>query len=142
MILVDSNVLIALADRRDRLHAQAAADLRRLVSEDLALIGPVLAEVCFGLPGVAQRARVRDLVREFQIRALAFADGPQLWNEVFEWLERYAEHEPDWVDAHLAVLSGRDHTLKVWTYHTEFAHVWRRPDGSRIPLAVKPRGSS
>lgn len=142
MILVDSNVLIALADRRDRLYTSAAADLRRLVGHDLMLTSPVLTEVCFGLSSAIHRARVRDLIRELRMRPLMVADGPHLWQEVFAWLERYAEHEPDWTDAHLAVLCGRDRELKVWTYDQEFVRVWRRPDGSRIPLASRLRGSA
>lgn len=139
MILVDSNVLIALADRHDRLHAVAAADLRRLVGEDLLITPPVLAETCFGLPSAHHRARVHDLIQELHMRPCGVADGPHLWDEVFAWLARYAEHGPDWTDAYLAVLCGRDRALKVWTYDAEFARVWRRPDGSRIPLAAKAR---
>lgn len=56
---------------------------------------------------------------------------------MFEWLTKYAEREPDWADACLAVLSGRDSKLKVWTYDSEFRTIWRRPDGSAIPMAVK-----
>jgi hypothetical protein len=36
----------------------------------------------------------------------------------------------------LAVLSGRDQHLKVWTYDREFRTAWRRPDGTAIPMAV------
>ena len=137
MILVDSNVLIALSDRGDRLHASAAADLRRLVNDDLLLTAPVLTEVAFGLPTAAQRANTRDLVRELHIRPCPVPEGPHLWDEVFAWLERYAEHEPDWADAHLAVLCGRERRFRVWTYDGEFTRLWRRPDGSRIPLAAR-----
>ena len=28
--------------------------------------------------------------------------------EVLDWLTKYADHEPDWADACLAILSGRD----------------------------------
>ena len=44
----------------------------------------------------------------------------------------YADHEPDWADACLAVLSGRDHDLKVWTYDREFRTTWRRPMEQRF----------
>jgi hypothetical protein len=30
---------------------------------------------------------------------------------------------------------------KLWTYDSEFRVVWRRPDGSRIPMAVPERRS-
>ncbi len=56
---------------------------------------------------------------------------------VFDWIEKYADHEPDWADGYIAALCGRDRTLKVWTYDKEFRTTWRRPDGSAIPLAVR-----
>ena len=57
--------------------------------------------------------------------------------EIFEWLRRYASSRPDWTDALYVVLSGRDRSLQVWSYDSEFATIWRRPDGSRIPLTVR-----
>ena len=56
---------------------------------------------------------------------------------MFDWLARHADHEPDWADGCLAVLSGLDTTARVWTYDSEFRTIWRRPDGTVIPLAVK-----
>lgn len=138
MILVDANVLIALVDPRERFHARARADLKHLASAELLVAGPIVSEVCFVSFDGYRRARAHDLIRALRMRPPAVADHLQLWNEVFDWLARYAEHEPDWADAYLAVLCGRDRHLKVWTYDSEFWTVWRRPDGSRIPLAVKP----
>lgn len=73
------------------------------------------------------------------IGALEIGDEGSLWSEAFDWVARYADHQPDWADAILAVLCGRDRALRVWTYDREFRDVWRRPDGIRIPLAVQPR---
>jgi predicted nucleic acid-binding protein len=56
---------------------------------------------------------------------------------VFHWLTKYAEHEPDWADACIAVLCGHDKRLKVWTYDREFRTTWRRLDGTVIPMAVR-----
>ena len=39
-------------------------------------------------------------------------------------------------DAYLAVVSGKRKGSKVWTYDREFRTTWRRPDGTRIPLAA------
>jgi hypothetical protein len=52
-------------------------------------------------------------------------------------LLEYSDHEPDWADGCIAVLSGRNTALKIWTYDREFGTTWRRPDGTRIPLAVQ-----
>lgn len=137
MILVDANVLIALVDPRQALHPAAIADLKRLPHADLLMTAPVLSEVCHLLPAAHHRARTRELVGALRIRPPAVTDDAQIWNEVFDWLARYAEHEPDWADAHLAILCGRNKRLKVWTYDSEFRTIWRRPDGTRIPMAVK-----
>jgi hypothetical protein len=66
------------------------------------------------------------------------ADGARtLWIEVFVWLNKYADHAPDWADGYLAVLSGHDGKYRIWTYDTEFRRIWRRPNGSSIPMAVR-----
>jgi hypothetical protein len=54
-----------------------------------------------------------------------------------DWLAKYADDEPDWADACLAALSGRDKDLTVWTYDREFQTTWRRLNGTAIPLAVR-----
>lgn len=138
MILVDSNVLIALASPRDRLHAAAVADLRRLVGRELVLTSPVLTEVFFALPAAHLRARVVDLIRDLDMRPMPIEDEAALWQATFAWLAGYAEHDPDFADGFLAVASAGDARRKMWTYDAEFRTLWRRPDGSRIPLAVRP----
>src|SRR5262249_16478344 len=102
------------------------------------LASPVITEVCVALPSAHHRARAHDLIRALRIRAPIAGDEAQLWHDVFAWLARYADHEPDWADAYLAVLCDRDRRLKVWTYDSDLWTMWGRPDGSRIPLAVKP----
>jgi len=65
----------------------------------------------------------------------------QLWDEVFDWLARHAEHAPVWADADLAVLCGEDRRLKVWRYDSEFWMVWRGPAraASRSPSERRVR---
>jgi predicted nucleic acid-binding protein len=135
MILVDTNVLVALVDPRDGLHSRAVADLKKLIKKPLAVTTAVLVEACFALPSRHHRARLRAVLREFGIKNVA--SSPAEAEDVFAWLDRYHEHEPDWADGHLAVLSGLDKTARVWTYDREFTKVWRRPDGTRVPLATK-----
>lgn len=137
MILVDTTPLVALVDPRDDLHARALKDLDRLARRQLAVCTPVLTEACFLLERAVQRARLEQLLRRLLIGSLQVSDELGLWLDVFRWLERYAEHEPDFADGYLAVLSGREKGARVWTYDQEFRTTWRRPDGSRIPLAVR-----
>jgi hypothetical protein len=86
---------------------------------------------------VSQRLRLRAFVTELRMQPAPAAQSRELREDVFDWLVKYADHEPDWADAWLAVLSGRDARARVWTYDREFRSIWRRPDGSAIPLAIK-----
>jgi predicted nucleic acid-binding protein len=137
MILVDTGPLVALCDPRDRLHGAALADLERLSRQTFVTCAPVLSECCFHLPHAAQRERLRRFLVAFSVGDHAPDDELGLRNDIFDWLARYAEHRPDWADAHLAVLSGRERRYRVWTYDRAFRTIWRRPNGSRIPLAVR-----
>jgi predicted nucleic acid-binding protein len=98
---------------------------------------PVITEACFLLPYAVQRQRLISFISAFAVVTYSTEDESSLWREVFEWLERYREHEPDWADGYLAVVAGRERRFKLWTYDEEFHQVWRRLDGTRIPLAVR-----
>jgi predicted nucleic acid-binding protein len=137
VILVDAGPLVALCDARDARHRVAVADLESLAADHLAVCEAVLTETCFHLPHRSQRQRLRVLLRGLEVQPLPLVGDRAFWLEVFDWLETYADHEPDWADACLAVLCGRERALKVWTYDRKFRTVWRRPDGTPIPLAVK-----
>jgi len=137
MILVDTGPLVALCDARDDKHAIALRQLRTLAAVDLAVCDAVVVEACFHLPHPSQRRRLRALLQDLRIRPVSIQDEWAFRLDVFDWLLKYEEHEPDWADACLAVLSGRDKTAKVWTYDREFRTTWRRPGGTAIPLAVR-----
>jgi predicted nucleic acid-binding protein len=137
VILIDTTPLVALCDPRDGLHAKAIADLDRVAKRAIVLCEPVLTEACFLLSRPVQRARLERLIFQIGMRPLAIEDEAELRLEVFAWLARYAEHQPDWADGYLAVVSERQKDLRVWTYDQEFRTTWRRPGGTRIPLAVR-----
>lgn len=136
MILVDTTPLVALCDRRDSYHEQAVHHLRHLSDSTFGTCEAVLVETFFHLAHEAQRLRLRALLDELVVVPLPPEPTRGYCNEVFEWLAKYAEHEPDWTDGCLAVLCGRDAAAKVWTYDSEFSTTWRRPDGTPFPLAV------
>ena len=137
MILIDTTPLVALCDARDSKHRTAVKHLASLASDDLGVPEAVLTETCFHLPHRSQRQRLRALLHELRIQPFPVTYDHAFWWEVLGWLGKYADHEPDWADACLAVLSGRDKDLRVWTYDREFRTTWRRPNGTAIPLAVK-----
>jgi predicted nucleic acid-binding protein len=136
VILVDTTPLVALCDPSDALHARALRDLDRLRRRDFVVCGPVMAEACFLLPRSVQRQRLERIVSDLSMRPLVMTEEGEVWTEVFRWLKRYAEHDPDWADAYLAIVSGREKRASVWTYDREFRTTWRRLDGGSIPVAV------
>jgi predicted nucleic acid-binding protein len=138
IILVDTTPLVALCDARDEKHRAAVKHLESLASHEFAVCDAVLTEACFHLPYGSQRQRLRALLDGLGVQPVPAGNESPFWLEVFDWLAKYADHEPDWADGCLAVLSGRDRDVKVWTYDCEFRTTWRRPNGTMIPLAVRP----
>jgi len=137
MILIDTTPLVALCDARDEKHRLSVKHLGLLISNEFAVCEAVLAETCFHLPYGNQRRRLRALLSDLGVEPVPAATRNDFWLDVFDWLTKYADHEPDWADGCLAVLSGRHKDAKVWTYDREFRTTWRRPNGTTIPLALK-----
>jgi predicted nucleic acid-binding protein len=136
VILLDTAPVVALCDPRDALNRRALRDLDRLARQPFILCAPVLTEACFLLPHQAQRQRLRRFLTEFSVVAYRSDDESGLWSDVLDWLIRYQDHDPDWADGYLAVVSGKHRNCRVWTYDREFRTTWRRPDGTRVPLAA------
>jgi predicted nucleic acid-binding protein len=136
VILLDTGPLVAVCDPRDRLNAKALRDLDRLAKRPLVVCEPVLTEACFHLRHRVQRERRHRFLADFAVQGDRRADVATFRLEVFAWLSRYEEHAPDWADGYLAVASSHERSARVWTYDGEFRTLWRRPDGTRIPLAV------
>ena len=142
MILIDTTPLVALCDARDSKHATAVNHLKSLARDTFATCDAVLTEACFHLPHRSQRHRLHALLQQLAVLSLPINDHRDLWLDAFDWLAKYADHAPDWADGCLAVLSGRDKALKIWTYDREFRTTWRRPNGTAIPQAVRsPRSA-
>ena len=137
MILIDTTPLVAVCDARDSRHRIALKHLESLAPDEFAVCDAVLTEACFHLPHRNQRLRLRALLGDLSMQPIPAMYEHDFFLEVLDWLTKYADHEPDWADASLAVLSGRDKNLKVWTYDREFRTTWRRPNGTVIPLAVR-----
>ena len=136
MILLDTGPLVGLCHPADAHHSVARRQLQDLAAQDLVTCEAVLVEAWFHLTRNIQRKRLDALLDAKDVVVVPTASDRGFRDEVFSWLLKYADHAPDWADGCIAVLSGRDHDLDVWTYDSEFRTVWRRQDGTRIPLAV------
>ena len=136
MIFVDSNVLVALVDPRDALRDRAAADMSVLRSKPLLLTWPVLTESLHFLRTAPMRMALDQVIESFGLGLAAPHLSPAL-QDVLSWLRRYKDHRPDFTDAYLVIATSLDRKLRVWSYDSEFRTIWRRPDGSPVPMAVK-----
>lgn len=139
MILIDTGPLVALCDQRDGRHRSAISGLSALLPSRFMLCESVLTEACFHLPRHQQRQRLWRWLDELDVMPSPAEAGSDFRADAFAWLARYEEHEPDWADACLAVLSSREAGAKVWTFDREFTTTWRRLDGTAIPLAATRR---
>ncbi|HEX7479629.1 MAG TPA: PIN domain-containing protein [Polyangiales bacterium] len=138
MILIDTNVLVALVDERDRLHKKAVRDLRKHRGP-FGVTSVVLSESCFLLEEGYLRRRLVALLERLPV--IAIEPESPWWSDVFTWLDRFAEHTPDLCDALLVMLSSRL-SAPIWTYDAEFRQVWRRPDGKPVSLVTVARAGS
>jgi hypothetical protein len=137
MILVDTGPFVALCDRRDTHHRRAVKHLAKFGRQPFATCEAVITEACFHLASAAARARLHALLTELDVTVLGVGTAAAERDLAFDWLGRYAEHQPDWADACLVVLSDRDASTRIWTYDREFRTTWRRPNGARMRLAVE-----
>lgn len=136
MILVDTTPLVRLCDPRDSHHRRAISDLERFARQPLLLCEPVLTEAWFLLDSAPRRRRLDDLISELPVAAWAPPDAEAFRRSVLDWHAAWSEHEPDWADGYLVLASSALPRARLWTYDSEFRSIWRRPNGSRVPLAT------
>jgi hypothetical protein len=133
-ILVDTGPLVALIDTRDRLHARAIEELDQLAGP--ILIGlPAMTEACFLLDNAQLRRRLSALIEREVVQFASPKNGDLTIRRSMKWLERYAEHRPDFADAFLVCWAESDSAAVVWTFDREFSTVWRTLGGKKVPLA-------
>ena len=138
MILLDSSVLVALCDRDDSHAARAMQQLRSLKERNLRVTLPVLTETWHLLQEPWPRSILTEWLRARAVQIASTVEDQQTLSHIWQWLEKYADHDPDFADAHL-VFAAADKKSTIWTYDTEFTRVWRHLDGSRIRLTFPIR---
>jgi predicted nucleic acid-binding protein len=130
MTLIDTNVLVALVDERDRLRSRAMGDLSKLKGP-FGILDTVLVETLFLLTEPYLRRRVRFLLERLAVRHTPI--HAEWWGTIFDWLEKYARHQPNLCDA--ALVAAATHEKRaIWTYDAEFTKVWRTPEGKPLQL--------
>ncbi len=133
-VLIDTGFLVALFDRRERLHASAAAWLG---GERRALwtVPSVVVEAAHFLPG---RPRVA-LARAAAAGVVHVAvPGAAFYGRVGLLLERYADLDPDWADAELVCLGETAGIARIATLDRADFSVYRL-HGRRAFDIVWPR---
>ena len=130
MILIDTNVLVALVDERDALRNRALEDLGKLEGP-FEVLDAVLVETCFLLQQAYLRQRVYFVLERLAIGHTQIQDD--WWSSIFAWLAKYARHEPDLCDAMLVVTAARQKSA-IWTYDAEFTKLSRSPEGKALQL--------
>ncbi len=134
VILTDSSVLVALCDKTDPLARRAVEQLRSLNARRLRITPPVLTETWHLLQGAWLRRILIEWLIGIGTRVACPVEERGAIDDVWRWLEKYEDHEPDFTDAYLVIASA-DKRSSIWTFDTEFVHVWRHLDGSRVRLA-------
>lgn len=134
-VVLDTNVLLSFLHRDPKQRSRVSADLVRMKNPRFLFTTPVMAEITHFLERSDQIAAFERLLARLDASFLP-TEQTVRWTDVIGWMRRYAQHEPDFADAHLVILSAMDATLRIWSYDPEFASIWRRPDGSAVPMAV------
>ena len=133
--LVDTGPVVALLDEQDALHARAVRELSSAPRPRL-LGPPVLVEALHLLGPGGYPARLRALIDEGMFRLEAGPAWPSAALRCFEWMARYAEHGPDFADAHLVAWYEAESGSRVWSFDSEFRTTWRTAKGKALRLVT------
>jgi uncharacterized protein len=132
-VLVDTGPLVALVDTREKLHGRALEELD-LLSGPLWCGIPAFTEACFLLDSAYLRRRLSGLIETEVVHFGSPKNADLIVRRSMKWLDRYAEHRPDFADAFLVCWAESDSSAAVWTFDREFSTVWRTLGGKKVPL--------
>ena len=133
-VLIDTGFLVALFDRRERLHASATAWLSG-ERRSLWTVPSVVVEAAHFLPGRPRVALAR--AASAGVVHVAAPDAAA-YGRVAVLLERYADLDPDWADAELVWLAETAGIASVATLDSADFSVYRL-HGRRAFDIVWPR---
>lgn len=115
MILVDTNILVAVANSRDT-HHEAARDLLETTPEDLLVSPTVIAEVCYLLSERAGASAEVRFLRAFGAGELHLAELTlDDLTRMADLTERYADLGLGGTDASIVAIAERLDIVKIAT---------------------------
>jgi predicted nucleic acid-binding protein len=124
-VLLDSSVLVAWLNKRDRWH-RACADVRPNLKPPLMTCEAVITESCYllqGIPGAAEDILANVAKGTFQIPFQLSARAPQIQ----QILHKYRDTPADFADACLIAMADELDTGDILTLDSDFKHYrWRR----------------
>jgi predicted nucleic acid-binding protein len=133
-ILLDSSVLIAYLNRRDRYHAAASRLLPELLTERVVLAEPVLQELFYVLStriGYESAIEAIETVIDlFPVLSLEVED----WRYMTEIMRKYADATFDYADAAIMALADRHVDTYVATFDRRDFQIYRNRWGNPLPL--------
>ncbi|MBL8147310.1 MAG: PIN domain-containing protein [Anaerolineae bacterium] len=133
-ILLDSSVLIAYLNRRDRYHAEASRLLPGLLDEKVLLAEPVLQELFYVLGSRVGYSQAVDAVATitdlFQIQSLELED----FHKMIGIMRKYADASFDYADVALMALADRFFSAHIATFDRRDFQIFRNRWGDPIPL--------
>lgn len=139
MIVIDTSVIYALLDRRDRLHARAASWYRD-IDEDVATTPMVLAEADHLAMTRAGAKAAEALRRDVRAGAYAIEWWPEAAEQSAEIADRYRDAVLRMTDASLVALAARVGTTRLATFdERHFRAV--RPLSGGVAFAILPADS-
>lgn len=103
MIVIDTNVLVALAEPRDQLNARALADLPRIIGPTT-LTQAVLTEAISLVTGRAPRARLQAWINLLD-------PDPCPWNQIANFARKFSPGSSDML---ITILTGPTQSLRSW----------------------------
>ena len=131
-ILVDTDVLVALFDRRDA-HHEAVASWAARCDATLLTVAPVLSEASFFLP-----ARLRASLASLAAQQVLQVHHPDAsgYARIAQLFEKYADQNPDWADMELVWLAETTGITRIATLDVADFSVYRINGRKRFELEL------
>jgi predicted nucleic acid-binding protein len=123
-LLVDTGPLVALADRRDKAHAQCVEFLKGFRGQ-LLTTWAVLTEFSHLAPSVASTLPLYQWVEQGGLDILTL--GKEELVTAIDWISRYADRPMDLADASLVVAALKTGCTTVWTLDRSDFETYRLP---------------